>query len=286
MKRLLTRLLAGCVIFGITLAAATMNSISVEETGSGDPIVFLPGLGCPGSVWKAVAALLPGRRKILVSIHGFGGVPGRQTDFAAVRDSVAQLIREKHWHNVLLVGHSFGGDLALSLAAHNPGLFARVVILDAYPFPAAMLKPGLTAEEARGMAQPLRAMLMSLSDEQWRAQQAQMLRMMITSDQNYRTVLEWMVVSDRTTVAEAQFEAVSTDLRPLLPRIECPLLVLGSWRGRESMGFSHASVETALTEQYRGAPRCRIEISDSARHFLLLDDPDWVARRIASFIRQ
>jgi hypothetical protein len=62
--------------------------------------------------------------------------------------------------------------------------------------------------------------------------------------------------------------------------------VLGSWRGRESLGLTRDSVEATLREQYRTAPRCRIEISGSARHFLLLDDPEWVARQIAGFISQ
>jgi hypothetical protein len=52
------------------------------------------------------------------------------------------------------------------------------------------------------------------------------------------------------------------------------------------MGLSYESVEALLKQQYSTALRCKIEVSDTARHFLLLDDPEWVARRIASFLEQ
>jgi pimeloyl-ACP methyl ester carboxylesterase len=202
-------------------------------------------------------------------------VPGRQTDFAAVRDEVAQLVRERGWRNVTLAGHSFGGSLAIALAASNPGLFARVVILDAYPFPAALIRPALTAEAARGVAAAVRGMMSGLSDEQYRTQQSQAFRTMITGDADYRMVLSWLFASDRETVMEAQFEALSSDLRPSLAKIAGPVLVLGCSSGRER-----------LEDQYRSAVRCRIEVSGTARHFLMLDDPEWVARRIASFVAE
>jgi pimeloyl-ACP methyl ester carboxylesterase len=287
MKRILSSFLTGCLVAAAVAAAtASSSAISVEETGVGDAVVFLPGLGCRGEVWNAVAKLLPGRHTVLVSIAGFGGVPGKQADFAAVRDGVAQLVREKHWRNAVLVGHSFGGSLALAIAAANPDLFAKVVILDAYPFPAAMVKADLTPDAARGIATALRQALLGLSDEQYQAQQAQSLHMLISGDRDYQTVLAWMMASDRQTVAQAQFEALSSDLRPAIHEIHCPLLVLGSWRGREPMGLSYESVSALLKQQYSAAPRCKIEVSDTARHFLLLDDPEWVARQIASFLEQ
>jgi pimeloyl-ACP methyl ester carboxylesterase len=281
MNHTLSCLLLGCLALG-----AADGPISITETGNGDPIVFLPGLGCRGEVWNAVVERLPGHHSILVSIAGFGGMPGRQTDFAAVRDSLARLVRNRNWHNVTLVGHSFGGSLALSLAASHRELFAKVAILDAYPFPGALLKPGISPAEAGQVAAALRRMTMSLSDEQYRAQQTQLLRMMIAGGRDNQTVLSWMLASDRQTLAEAQFEMLSMDLRPAMEGIRCPLLVLGAWRGREAAGLSHESVEATLKEQYGAAPHCRIEISDSARHFLLLDDPEWVARRIASLASQ
>jgi pimeloyl-ACP methyl ester carboxylesterase len=260
--RTISLLLAGCL-------AAGAGVISIKEQGAGDPIVFLPGLGCRGEVWNRVAGALPDHRKVLVSIAGFGGVPG-QSDAAAVRDAVAQLVRQKGWRNATLVGHSVGGSMAIAIAAANPDLFARLVILDAYPFPAALLKPGLTPEQAPAIAAAVRAMITSLSEAQYRDRQSQAFRTMITAEQDVKDVLASLFASDRATVARAQYETLSADLRPLLSKITGPILVLGS-----------ADSRARLEAQYLGA--ARVEVSDSARHFLMLDDPAWVARRIAEF---
>jgi len=271
---------------GAEPAADPPGAISVREVGQGDPIVFLPGLGCRGEVWDRVVKLLPGHRAALVSIAGFGGEPGRQADFAGVREAVVRYVRAKHWTHVSLVAHSFSGSLAIPLAAAEPDLFGKVVILDSYPFPAELMKPGAGADGALKLASAVRRMTAAMTDEQFRAQQQQAIGMMITAAQDRAKVLSWILASDRATLAEAQFEALANDLRPQARRIRQPLLVLGSWRGREQLGLAHASVEKILREQYGSAPNCRIEVSDSARHFLMLDDPSWVAGRIASLIEK
>jgi hypothetical protein len=85
-KRTTAGWVLGGVFLGITGLAlaggAGSGAISVEESGSGDALVLLPGLGCRGAVPNAVVRRLPGRHSVLVSIGGFGGVPGTQIDFA------------------------------------------------------------------------------------------------------------------------------------------------------------------------------------------------------------
>jgi len=279
MKRLLL-LFAGC------LAWAASSPISVEEKGTGDPIIFLPGMGCRGEVWSALTEHLHGHHIVTISIAGFGGVAGSQTDFGEVREAVIQFVRDKHWRKVVLVGHSFGGSLAISIAAASSDLFTKIIILDSYPFPGAVMKAGMTPEEARRMAAAVRQMMIGLDDEKYRAQQTQALRMMISGEKERETVLAWMLASDRATIAAAQFEGLAADLRPVMPKLRQPVLVLGSWLGREALGLSHESVEAALKEQYSASACARIVVSDSARHFLMLDDPQWVAAQIVSFLHE
>ena len=59
------------------------------------------------------------------------------------------------------------------------------------------------------------------------------------------------------------------------------------WRAAvERLGFTREKVEHWLKEQYRAAPRLTIAVSDVARHFVMLDDPAWLADRIAGFSEQ
>jgi pimeloyl-ACP methyl ester carboxylesterase len=249
MNRGLAILVLACAVAGAAEPAPdASHAISVQEIGQGDPIMFLPGLGCRGEVWDRVVKLLPGHRAALASIAGFGGEPGRQTNFANVQKAVVRYVRAKHWSHVTLVAHSFSGSLAIPLAAAEPELFSKVIILDAYPFSVALMKPGISAEDARKLASVVRQMVAGMSDDQFRAQQQEAFGMMITADPDRAKALSWMLGSDRSTLAEAQFEALSGDLRPQVHQIRQPLLVLGSWRGREKLSRCDCGRKTGLPE--------------------------------------
>jgi N-formylmaleamate deformylase len=272
----------------LTLAAAlgAPQPISISTVGQGSPVVFLPGLGCRAEVWSGVAAeLSKDHTCVLVSIAGFGGqAADGPPDFERVTSAIAAAVRREKWEKPVLVGHSFGGYLALSLAASHPGLFPKVVLVDAYPFPLGLVRPDITPEVARQQAHAFKGMLLAMTEDQFRQQQAMMLGMSVTREDDVKRVLGWTMASDRATLAQAQSLAVGSDLRPELPRIICPVLVVGTWKGRKKLGFTREKVEQALRDQYRGLPDVRFAISDQARHFVMLDDPGWLARQIQEFL--
>lgn len=103
---------------------ASINSTSVklatDELGHGKPIVLLHGLGASRYTWRH---LLPELAKtnhvIAIDLKGFGQSDKTLDERYSVFDQ-AQLIgdylREHDLHNVTLVGHSFGGGVALATA--------------------------------------------------------------------------------------------------------------------------------------------------------------------------
>jgi pimeloyl-ACP methyl ester carboxylesterase len=217
-----------------------------------------------------------------VSIAGFGSqAPG--ADPAAIEAAIVQQIERGGWRRPVLVGHSYGGMLALSLAAAHPGLFGRVVIVDAYPFPMGQVQPAITPEAARQQATAVRAAVLAMTADAFGQQQRAVAAMSVTDPARAEEVAAWVVASDRAAVAEAQFMMLGSDLRPLLPRISQPLLAIGTWRGREPFGFSHDRIAGELEAQYAGAAAHTTIVNDSARHYVMLDDPSWLARTIAEF---
>ncbi|MBI2219778.1 MAG: alpha/beta hydrolase [Acidobacteria bacterium] len=100
------------------------------------------------------------------------------------------------------------------------------------------------------------------------------------------TALDWMLSSDRQTIAQAQYEMLSTDLRPQLAQISAPVLAIAVWRGREAFGFTREKVLQQMTEQYRAVPHYDVVVSDTARHFVMLDEPEWLASQISGFIQR
>ncbi len=136
----------GPINYRVTVQPAGQPPLSlyVEEMGRGPPMLLLHGLGGSSYTWRLVApALAATHRVIAIDLRGFGrsDKPFDQAyapaDHAAV---VRAFMNERRLANLTLVGHSFGGVVALLLAM-QPGLeqhrIARLVLLNtpAYPQP-------------------------------------------------------------------------------------------------------------------------------------------------------
>jgi pimeloyl-ACP methyl ester carboxylesterase len=100
-----------------------VTDLRVRRGGRGEPtLLLLHGLGATGDVWEGVADLLPGAWTA-PDLPGHGGsAPLAGYSFAAVADAVADLVDPA---GTVVVGHSFGGVVALHLAA-RPGVRAVV----------------------------------------------------------------------------------------------------------------------------------------------------------------
>src|SRR5919106_2551872 len=114
-----------------------------REEGSGRPLLLIHGFGASSFTWRRVApALAETNRVILVDLKGFGQSDKPFDTRYSVFDQaelLAQLIEEKDLRDLTLVGHSFGGGVALLLALEAQhrlqGRIARIVLLDSIAFP-------------------------------------------------------------------------------------------------------------------------------------------------------
>lgn len=90
-----------------------------------DLVVLLHGWPQDGSCWSAVAPRLhaAGYRVACPDLKGFGrsDAPRRGYDPATLSDELAQLIRNLHARKAVLVGHDWGGAVALATAFRHPG---------------------------------------------------------------------------------------------------------------------------------------------------------------------
>ncbi|GAB3112807.1 alpha/beta hydrolase [Aestuariicella hydrocarbonica] len=92
-----------------------------EQQGSGSPIVFIHGSYATTSTWKKMVEALAGEHQcILIKLPGHGGAPEAE-DFSAptvdtelaIIEQVVEALTDQPIH---LVGHSYGGVVALSQA--------------------------------------------------------------------------------------------------------------------------------------------------------------------------
>jgi pimeloyl-ACP methyl ester carboxylesterase len=108
------------------------------EQGAGEPVVLLHSTGASSSQWRRLAADLSGRFRVIApDLCGYGGTGPWQGDgeinLAAEAAIVAALI-ERLEEPVHLVGHSFGGAVALRLAQDRPALLRSLVLIEPVAF--------------------------------------------------------------------------------------------------------------------------------------------------------
>jgi pimeloyl-ACP methyl ester carboxylesterase len=109
-----------------------------EERGEGRPVVLLHGFGATTYTWNHVIPRLAERYKTLaLDLKGFGDSPKPADDgYSAVNqaDLVTKFIIEKDLTDVTLIGHSFGGAVALltalQLQAQGRKLPHSLVLID------------------------------------------------------------------------------------------------------------------------------------------------------------
>ena len=104
----------------------------VEESGSGDPLILVHGLGTDSTAWSRVAPLLAHRfRVIAVDLPGYAlnssvhSVP--HADDLAI--GLEALLARMDIASAVFVGHSFGGAVSLLTAHHFPTRCAGLALI-------------------------------------------------------------------------------------------------------------------------------------------------------------
>lgn len=102
--------------------------------GKGKNIIFLHGWGGSTDSFKGLADALSSEYRVtLVDFYGFGKTP--HPDKALTLDDyvegVADVMRKENMAEAVLVGHSFGGRVAVRFTRKYPGHCLKLVLIDA-----------------------------------------------------------------------------------------------------------------------------------------------------------
>ena len=126
------------------------RAVYVEQAGSGDALLLVHGFGGSAYSWRRVIpALAEHRRVVAVDLAGFGW-----TERVADPDAYTLGAQERLLLGVLdvlgieqadVAGHSYGGGIALWLAARHPERVRSLVLVDS-------TLPSYAAERRRGAA--------------------------------------------------------------------------------------------------------------------------------------
>lgn len=278
----------------LTARADAPTSFRVQVTGHGRPMILIPGYASSGDTWKSTVARYQDRYEChVLTLAGFAGVPPiAQPLLATVRTELAAYIDGHHLDHPVIVGHSLGGTLALAIAADHPDRVGPLVIVDSLPFMAGAQMQAKTLDDAKAGIAAMRAYMAAQTPQQYvdTVKSGAMTMYMVTSPSDLETIKQWGLATDQRTGADAMGDLMGLDLREDLARISTPTLVLGTWAGlheqvaKYGITVSRQDIVGTFRQQFARLPRLHFALAETARHFMMLDDPQWFFAQLDAFL--
>lgn len=271
------------VIFSLHLQA---RSFTVEVTGSGSPIVLIPGLSCSAAVWQETTTWMSERYEChALTLAGFADVPAQvatQANFLATVATDLKTYLARFKTPPILIGHSLGGFLSMKIAIEAPALVEKIVVVDSYPSMGALfMGSGFSPEVARLMGEQQAKAMLAIPDEQYASGQRTGLENMIQDPKWVEIALQWSLSSDRATVFKAYAELLENDLREQMEDLHCPTLILQAGNGPN---LDAKEWKELNKKQYGKHSNLDIQRNDEARHFIMYDAPVWFKNQLLNFL--
>jgi pimeloyl-ACP methyl ester carboxylesterase len=278
--------------YAFTVAPAERFEVGatlVERHGSGKrALVMIPGLASGPWAWQhAVRAFMHEHSVYVLTFPGFDGRPlAPGVNLETARASIVNLIEQRKLARPVLVGHSLGGTLALSIAAERPELVGGVVSLDGVPvFPGT---EGIPEAQRAVMAAGFRQRVAAATPGSFLLQQQEYMSGTGVVDMARADELAKLSArSDPRAVVQYMAEAFALDLRARLPKITAPVLLISPYFALDAQ--QQMLTEAGKTEYYQkimeGTPKLKVVSVAPARHFAMFDAPEKVNEAIADFLK-
>jgi len=265
--------------------AFVSDRLSVEVMGQGPDVILIPGFASSRDVWRPLARRLSASHRVhLVQLAGFAGEPWAHGDGAFVQPAVDEMARYAATLNrPAVLGHSMGGLSGLLLAQQHPEAVSRVMSVDSLPFFSAMFGPQVTPQTAQPFADQAAASILSADEAAFRVQQQQTAVGMMRNEAGRAAMVEWSMSSDRQAMASAISEVMTIDARPGLAAMTTPVWAV--YASDANGGAPAALADAVWSREYAALPGATLKRVDDARHFIMIDQPEWLDALIDAFLK-
>lgn len=286
-KSIFAILLATAALSISALADTVSNRITVTVRGKGPDVVLIPGLASSSAVWEATAKHLEGHYRLhLIQVAGFAGSPASANAQGAVIqptvDAIDAYIKTNKLKAPRVIGHSLGGLMGMMLAFQHPEDVGRLMVVDALPFFSVLFGASDVAT-VEPQAAAMRDSILGQTQDAYAQGEKQFLPSLVKSPEGLKEVTNWAIASDKSVVARAMYEDMTTDIRPRLAEIKAPVTMLYPWD--ESAGFPQAAVDGIYKSNFAALPNKTLLRIDNSRHFIMLDQPDAFAAKVDEFLK-
>ncbi|PWB42448.1 MAG: alpha/beta hydrolase [Candidatus Methylomirabilota bacterium] len=235
--------------------------------GEGRPVLLLHGWGMSGESLSPIAKTLGDRFRVYaLDLPGFGWTPAASTTWGTweYASYVEAFMDRVGIPKAGLIGHSFGGRIALVLAAQRPGRITDLVLVGS-----AGIRP------TRGLRYHIKVGAVKLAKRCFSIPLWGRLGERIIAgiygrigSRDYRNAGPM-----RATLVKV----VAEDLRDMLSSIRVPTLIIWGDKDQE-VPFSSMQIMA------RGIQGSRLEVFEGAGHFPFVDRPDRFGRVVREFL--
>jgi pimeloyl-ACP methyl ester carboxylesterase len=255
-------------------------------------ILLVHGLASNARIWDLLAPLLaPNFRLVAIDQrgHGFSDKPDDGYGLATIAGDLAGAIVALGWSRPLVVGHSWGANVALQLAADHPDLPAGIVLLDGGTNELASVMP--LAETLERLAPPRLAgtpraeFLERLRSHLTNGVVSQAVEAAIMG--NFAIDAEDRIAPHLTYANHLQIVRGMWEQRPtqLFAHVTCPTLIIpaelppADQRAVEWLDLKRQAVAVAEST----IQRARVVWAHDTIHDVQLQRPEWLASELVAF---
>jgi pimeloyl-ACP methyl ester carboxylesterase len=279
------------------MAKALINGIQIQyqTVGAGPDLVMVHGLAANLAFWylRIVPHLSKQFRVTVFDLRGHGGseMPPSGYTTADMASDLIGLLDHLQIKRAHLVGHSFGGAVALHAAALRPGRFETLTLADCRVHALQPIPSGQDNEfwenrrkklEARGIPvsddtpKVVYSMLEEFGGSASNGQETD--RGLVIAfgswNPNSRAGRQWLTLRSTTTIREDVRNVAGLD-RSLIQTVGIPTLLCFG-------GNSHCMESCRQLE--RSLPRCKTIILPAVGHFFPVEVPELFAKRLTEFL--
>ena len=246
-------------------------SLAYEETGSGQPpFLWVHGWSCDHTYFAPqVEHFSQWYRCVAVDLRGHGASDAPRQDYSmeAFADDLAWLCGELGLESPIVVGHSMGGSIALTLAGRYPDLPGAIIMVDMRA--AGVLGPVPASD-------PRWSMIEGMRGAEYRGVAGEFIGQMFlpTSDPDLQArIVDQMTSTPQHVMASAFEHITGLDLAPAAQACKVPAMYIQG--GRPQPGLNR------LEEL---CPQLVVGRTVGAGHFNQLEVPEQVNAMIERFL--
>jgi aromatic-L-amino-acid decarboxylase len=234
---------------------------------SGRPLVLIHGAGAEHRFWPAELRQLASQRVVTPDLPGHGASPGPAA--GSIAESATRL---RQWMSglitgpAILIGHSMGSAIALECALRWPEQVAGLVLVGS----GVRLPVNPWLLEATADPAQLTQAVARITQWSFARQAPEALTTWVTD----RTLAAGSGVLHRDLVACDAFDA-----ERLLPQLKLPTLVLCGQQDRMTPPPASVALAEAIA-------RAELEFIPDAGHYVMLEQPAAVARRLRAWLER